>query len=81
MKSGIVSNETRFQLKPGGKASSCQEIKLGDLLVGINSSPTSAMTHTQAEQEIKRAQSSLNLSIQRLAVDLVYHPSSIVVLL
>ena len=51
------------QLKPGGKAS--RELKVGDTLYEINGRAVRDMTHTQAEQEIKRAGSQLKLGINR----------------
>lgn len=52
-------------LKPGGKAAKCQGIRIGDMLTHINEVATSALTHTQAEMQIKRAGTSLKLSLQR----------------
>ncbi|XP_063691438.1 histone-lysine N-methyltransferase, H3 lysine-79 specific-like isoform X9 [Bolinopsis microptera] len=52
-------------LKPGGKASSSKALRVGDTVTLINTSPTLNMTHTQAEQAIKRAGTCLSLTVHR----------------
>ena len=56
------------QLKPGGKAAGSRDMRIGDALTHINTRATAELTHTQAEQEIKKSGDVLKLSLHRFIV-------------